>query len=73
MEAPIFLTPAEIIEITRAKRSSTQVKRLREMGFTVRVRSDNSPLVAREHFLKAMDALHESSQAQISEPNMDAL
>ncbi|MCZ6804073.1 MAG: DUF4224 domain-containing protein [Proteobacteria bacterium] len=48
------LTKDELIEITGKKRSSSQVKTLRDLGFEVKVRSDGFPLVARAHYLKLM-------------------
>lgn len=53
MMHPIYLTPDEIENITAGVvRPSAQVRRLREMGFTVLERPDGTPLVGRSHFQK---------------------
>jgi len=44
----------ELIEVTGKKRSSVQVRILRQLGLEVKVRPDGFPLVAREHYLRIM-------------------
>ena len=51
---PLELTPREIRRITKRKRYSAQIGALRKLGFTVIVRPDGSPLVARENALQVL-------------------
>lgn len=44
-----WLTQDEIYRITRRRRYSAQLKRLRELGFTARPDGDGRPLVLRAH------------------------
>ena len=48
------LTESELIEVTGKKRSSAQVRILRQIGYEVKVRPDGHPLVARKHYLRVM-------------------
>lgn len=52
--APIELSTREIEAITRRKQRAAQVEALRSMGFTVVIRPDGSPLVARAHALQVL-------------------
>lgn len=71
---PINLTPAEIREITGAVRKPTQAKRLREMGFIVRVRCDGYPLVTRDHYLAVMSGgVPRNRHRPPTEPDFGAL
>ena len=51
MEPQPILSADEIQQICNAKRPTTQAERLRQMGFTVLIRADNTPLVSRANFL----------------------
>lgn len=50
----IALTDAEIIEVTRKRRPSAQIRALRHLGIDHKRRADGSILVTRSHF----DELH---------------
>ena len=73
MTQQINLTKNEIKEITNATRPTTQLTRLRQMGFTAIRRPDGFPLVARDNFLKVTCALPNEQAIQLSEPNWGAM
>jgi len=74
MQYPIYLTHEEIKHISCASRPTTQANRLRQMGFTVITRPDNTPLVARANFLKVTDGSPTNEQAhQDEEPDWGAI
>ncbi len=56
------LTESELIEVTGKKRSSAQVRILRQIGYEVKVRPDGYPLVAREHYLRVMGAFDKTEK-----------
>ncbi|MDH5325318.1 MAG: DUF4224 domain-containing protein [Gammaproteobacteria bacterium] len=68
------LTKEEIFDLTRAKRNSTQIRRLREMGFTVISRADGSPVVSRANFLIVTGGVEQNNATKSPiEPDYDAL
>ena len=73
MTTQINLTPDEIANITHAKRPSTQLARLREMGFRVIARPDGSPLIARGHYLATMGVNSDAERKMDIQPNFAAL
>ena len=71
---PIYLTDDELYHISKAQRPSTQAKRLRDMGFTVVLRADGSPLVSRANYLKVTGGEPDTPRGQRpAEPNFAAL
>ncbi len=56
------LSENELIEVTGKKRSSVQVRILRQLGFEVKVRPDGYPLVAREHYLRVMGVFDKTNK-----------
>jgi len=56
------LTESELIEVTGKKRSSAQVRILRQIGYEVKVRPDGYPLVAREHYLRIMGVFDKTNR-----------
>ena len=73
MTNPLNLTADEIANITHAKRPSTQLARLREMGFRVIARPDGSPLIARGHYLATMGVNSDAERKMDIQPNFAAL
>lgn len=73
MKLQEILTEEEIKEITHASRPTTQTNRLRQMGFTVLIRPDNTPVVSRANFLKITGALPQEQALQYSEPDWGAI
>lgn len=51
----MFLDEKTIIQVTGARRKSTQVKRLREMRINHDIRPDGFPLVLQSHIEKRFD------------------
>ncbi len=73
MDEPIFLTEEEIRQITGAIKPTTQTKRLKMLGFTVKVRPDNRPIVARGNFLAVMAATGSGTKEQSHQPDFGAI
>lgn len=68
----LFLTDADLIELTRKQRPHAQVKVLRALGIEHRVRPDNSLLVSRSHVELVLSGKHYST-LPTPEPSWDAL
>jgi hypothetical protein len=64
MTAPIHLTATEIADISGYQKRSCQIAWLRENGFTVKIRADGTPLVARANYLKVMGAAPDATPRQ---------
>ena len=71
--APINLTAEELREITGKVKPSAQVRVLRTLGFTVKLRPDGRPLMSRAHFEALMGGLPSSTKAQEYEPDFSTL
>lgn len=72
MTGPIYLTDEELREITGRVKYSAQLRALRAMGFTVRVRPDGSPLVSRAHWEQVMGGLG-PARRRAEGPRLEAL
>lgn len=72
-EKPIYLTEQEIVGITNYRRSSAQLRWLREQGFKAKLRADRTVLVSRAHFERVMGAIMEVKPEHDPEPRFDAL
>ena len=71
MSSPITLTDEEIRVLTGKKQYRAQIRALRGLGLTVKVRPDGKPLVARGNYIMVMEA--EPRHNINLEPNFDFL
>ena len=70
----MFLTPAELKELTGKLQRHAQRKVLNYMGIEHRLRPDGSLLVSRSHVEKILDGIQGAhSIGQKTEPNWDVL
>lgn len=69
----MFLTPAEINELTGKTRKPAQVRALRYMGIEHRVRPDGALIVSRSHIEKVLDGVATPPAPREVEPNWDAM
>jgi len=70
----MFLTEAELTELTGAKRRDCRVRALRAMGVEHRIRPDGRVIVLRSHVEALLSgALTAIVSASSSEPNWSAL
>ena len=73
MTTPIYLTQQEITDITGYQKRSCQVAWLRDNGFTVKIRADGSPLIARANYLRVMGADPQEHKSTDQEPDFSSL
>lgn len=71
----MFLTPAEIAELTGKKRKPAQIRALRYMGIEHKIRPDGAVIVSRAHIEKLLDGIPPNSPmyGDHPEPNWSAL
>jgi len=69
----MFLTKAEIGELTKRFQHSAQLKILRAMGIEHRIRPDGSLVVLRSHIVQLLGDVTKVRKEKITEPNWRAL
>ena len=69
----LFLTPAELHDLTGYIKPGKQLAWLRGEGFIFRVAADGYPRVDRSHYLKVMGGAVGVSQHQKSHPDFSSL
>lgn len=71
----LFLTPEEVISLTKRTRRDAQVKMLRHMGIEHRVRADGSVVILRSHIEKIFGGIVDTAppQKKRTEPNWAAI
>lgn len=69
----MFLTKEQLIELTGRKVRPAQVKALRSMGISHKVRPDGSVAVLTSHIEKALDGLPEKARMKEWQPDWSAL
>lgn len=68
----MFLNQDQMIELTGFQKRPAQVRALREMGITHKVRADGYPIVLTAYIEKELGGLTESKQ-RVREPDYGAL
>jgi len=69
----LFLTTAELHELTGYKKPGKQLAWLRGQGFIFRVAADGYPRVDRSHYLKLMGGMAGATQHPKSHPDFSSL
>lgn len=70
----MFLTPEELIDLTHAKRTGTQVRALQMMGIEHKIRPDGTVAVLRAHVEAVFGGTGENEQKRPrkkTQPNFD--
>lgn len=75
MMSPLFLTPAELAELTGRTSAAGQRKWLEANGFRFAVNANNRPIVARDYLLTRLGVVAVAAPAVIdtARPNFGAL
>jgi len=73
MNTSLFLTAAELFDLTGYKKPSKQLSWLRGQGFIFRVAADGYPRVDRTHYLKLMGGAVEAARHSKSQPDFSSL
>lgn len=68
----MFLTEAEVADLTGYIKPSKQIQWLMRQGFNFRIAADGHPRVARDHVLKVMGATSGNVRAK-TEPNFSGV
>lgn len=69
----MFLSEGDLKQLTGKQQRSAQVRALRSMGITHKIRPDGFPLVAQTHLLMSLDGLPKESTNKEVKPNWDAI
>jgi hypothetical protein len=69
----MFLNAQELKELTKRKRSTSQIIVLRSLGIEHKVRPDGSVLVLRGHVERLLGGSHPLEKVQPIEPNWRAI